>query len=423
MNEALPVSAGPLRRLQVVGMGCGAVYALSLVFDGVIRWLLDGAGLAPLLYAREALPVVVIVCAWVIARVDGLLEWQRLMVFVAVYLSVWLAWGITEGIPPAQALFGLKTLLSIPVGGALWVLLRGQERELFMFSLFAGGLVLIGVIIDHFRDLPWAGLVYEVGDIQVEGQREWGIDGVARLGGFSRASFDAGCQMSFFAAIILASGANSLVRSGAGAAMLVGVLMTTSRSALLANFTVLFSWMILSFLKRPIFRLALLPAVWLPVLVVVAVFNSSSATDIVASMDRGGAASTISFAMRTEGNWQDALNMLNNSASWVMGLGMGGIGAAQRPFEPEAYIAPDNLLIYSLVSFGIIGSLVLFAGLTAAWFIALTQKCLPAYGLLLPVVGVAGMTISAVENPFIGMGLGLAFAEAFSHRAPLRSSS
>jgi hypothetical protein len=127
--------------------------------------------------------------------------------------------------------------------------------------------------------------------------------------------------------------------------------------------------------------------------------------------------------MRTEGNWQDALNMLNDSASWAMGLGMGGIGAAQRPFEPGAYIAPDNLLIYSLVSFGIIGSLVLFAGLTAAWFIALTQKCLPAYALLLPVVGVAGVTISAVENPFIGMGLGLAFAEAFSHRTPLRSSS
>lgn len=407
-------SSSSLDGIASVGLWCVGAYSLSLILDGVLRWLLDGAGMAALLYLRELLPPLAMAVAWRVAAREGFVVPRRLLICVFVFLSVWLVWALAQSVPPMQALFGCKTLLSIPAGIALWVLLKGRESSLPIFCLAAGALALAGVIIDHFRDFPWAGLVYELGDLQIEGQREWTIDKVARLAGFSRASFDVASQMAVMATLVLVSGLSRFVRWPFVALLAAGIILTTSRSTLLGMLAALACWSFLNVTRLSILRLVLLPVVWLPAGVVVLVFGLPGVTSAVASLDREGAASTLSFALRTEGNWLDALAMVSDAKDWAMGLGVGGIGAAQKPFDPGGYVAPDNLFIYTLVSFGIVGSFLVFAGLTRAWLAALIRPCSVSYCILLPLVGVSGMTISGVESPFIGMGLGLAIADGFA---------
>lgn len=410
--------------LHFVGLSCMGVYALSLLADGISRWLFDAAGIAPLFYTRDALPVFAIMASFGVATGQGRYAWKRLMALIGGYFLVWCVWGLLQGLAPAQVLFGGKVLLTIPAGASLWVLLKGKETVLTSFCVVAGALGMAGVIVDYFYDLPWAGLVYEVGDLHIEAQREVFIYKIARLGGFSRASFDVAAQLAVFASLLFVSRHARLTRLCFLGFLLGGIILTTSRSFLIAFVGVLACGLFFYSTKASIFRFALLPLVWLPILIVLIEFGIKDFTGSIVNYDRGGLATTLSFAMRTEGNWLDSLGMLEGTTAWVMGLGLGGIGAAQKPFEPDAYVAPDNLLIYSLVNFGIIGSLILFAGLTAAWFILLSRKQLSPYALLLPLTGIVGMTMSAVETPFIGIGLGLAFAEAFSTQdlLPRRSS-
>lgn len=405
-----------MKRKQLFGLSCIGTYAFSLVFDGVIRWMLDFAGIPALLYARDALPLFAIASAWVITKSQVAVPQQRLFVSVLVFLSIWLLWGILHGLDPLQSLFGAKTLLSIPTGIALWVLLQGRSSVLPIFCLIAGTLAFAGIALDYFRDLPWAGLIYEIGDLQIEGQREWRIQSLDRLAGFSRASFDAASQMAVMATLVLTSGLNRSLRWPFVALLIAGIIFTTSRTAILGMFAVLVCWSLLRRISLTTLRWAFLPTAWLPVLAVLLVLFLPGITNAVEGLDRGGTVSTRSFAMRTEGNWIDSLNMLSGAGDWLMGLGVGGVGAAQKAFDPDVYVAPDNLFIYTLVSFGIVGSLLVFAGLTCAWFTALVRPNSISYCILLILVSASGITISAVENSFLGVGLGLALAEGFAKR-------
>jgi hypothetical protein len=425
----LPENASSsVRSLRNAGLVCLAVYCTTLILDGVLRWFLDAKGAAALLYIRDLLPIVTIGLCMLTATSYWLLIWRSLMTIILSCFVFWMAWGTLHGIPLLQGLFGLKTLISIPIGVALALCAEGRNIAIAKYSLFAGSVALLGVVVDSFVDLPWAGHFYEIGDITVEGQRDWTIDGVARLAGFSRASFGVGSQLVVLSAIVLASGLWSSVRFAFAATALLGVVMTTSRASLAAFVVLLFVFFASRLFGRVSARGVVVPILWLPLVIVVVAYTFPATTDFVAGLGKAGAGSTASWALRTERNWLDALGMLPSGPSiqWLLGLGIGSAGAAQKVFEPDMYTSPDNLFIYLFVNCGLVGALLMFTAMASAWYHAMGDPR-SRYVFLIPVVATAGIFISAIENVFLGMALGLALGEASLRRhtsgTPIPSSS
>lgn len=415
-----------VKRIQAVGVVCICLYLVSLTVDGFLRWLCDSYGAPEALYLRDLLPLFGIVAAWVVSRAIGFIRWQRLMVGFLLFCFTWFAWGLLNGIPPAQGLFAIKTLTSIPTGAALWLILRNHDDRFSTFCLVLAVFVFAGVLADAFLDMPWAGLSYKIGSIAIEGQREWTIDNVERLAGFSRASFEAGMQIAVLGSVVVGSSMRGSVRLMVAAVLLIGALMTTSRASVLAFCIAGVLGVFFRFMPRSAQssrrrrRSSVLPLfcqllVWSPVLLVIGVFGFPFITESIDRMSKGGSLDMASFAMRTEGIWLEALQLLSSPETWLAGLGMGALGAAQVPFEPENFNPGDNLFIYTLINFGIVGSALVFVTISRSCRDLLASPISrPTYALCLFAVLTAGMLVTAVESPIAGVGLGLALAESIS---------
>jgi len=59
--------------------------------------------------------------------------------------------------------------------------------------------------------------------------------------------------------------------------------------------------------------------------------------------------------------WSNALSSfpINNASHFLFGYGIGTIGAAQLKVNPYAYNPVDNMYIYSLINFGLVGTILL----------------------------------------------------------------
>lgn len=401
------------RKLRLIGIACILTYLVSIVFDGVLRWLLDAYGAAALLYVRDGLAVLGVFIALLIAKREMLIGWMRCLVLTFGFFFAWWAWGIASGISMLQGLFGVKILFTIPTGMALWLLLRTYNHQFAWFCVVLGLVAVGGVVLDGYVAFPWAGLLYEIGDVTIAGQREWTIDSLERMAGFSRASYEAGTQIAVLGAVVLGSSLPHFVRFGAGAVLLWGAFLTTSRASILALAVALALAVVLSARSVRLPNSAWQFFVWMPVLLVCAVFAFPQFTEMIDAASRGGAFSTESFAMRTEGNWIEALAFLTGPSSWLFGCGIGAVGAAQIPFQPEVYMSADNLCIYTLANFGFIGTVLVFSSLSIACLkLSIGGPDEREYLLCLIVVTVAGLLMSIPEAPFAGVAAGLALAQA-----------
>ena len=70
-------------------------------------------------------------------------------------------------------------------------------------------------------------------------------------------------------------------------------------------------------------------------------------------VDSGGVFSFASFAMRISDTWPDAWRGSCNNQVFPFGVGLGGIGGAQRFFAENFFNPSDNLFIFIYANFGV----------------------------------------------------------------------
>ena len=69
----------------------------------------------------------------------------------------------------------------------------------------------------------------------------------------------------------------------------------------------------------------------------------------------GGVFSFASFAMRISLTWPDAWRWILNHEVFPFGVGLGGIGGAQRFYAANFFNPSDNLFVYLYANFGVFG--------------------------------------------------------------------
>jgi hypothetical protein len=120
-----------------------------------------------------------------------------------------------------------------------------------------------------------------------------------------------------------------------------------------------------------------------------------------------------SFMDRVDFMWPDALDSWLDHGNLFIGRGLGGIGFAQLGMEWWRYNAADNMMIYLLASFGLMGLLYVGAFL---WNLPRTFDCEPKAAYFARCVrGWAvvlfsyGCTSNMVEQPLMNLVIGVCF--------------
>jgi hypothetical protein len=274
-------------------------------------------------------------------------------------------------------------------------------------------------------EVPWTGLVYKVGEVQVEAAREWTTFGLERVAGFSRASYDAAGHLLFLAVAMVILGRGRVWRWLAWLAtgVLIGLTTTKKSLGVFLVLTALFVPMLWPRVRRGLKQAIGAMVPWGAVAIGIALPVSTLFVRYRLKFDSLVSAFLFaSFEDRLTVVWPDGFALLREHGNVLLGRGIGGIGVAQRYFEPARYTSADNLYLYSYVTFGLAALLmIVLYGWAVSRLGVSDLASAPGWSRLVwwwaIVVLLSGWATNGLEGPFVAMVLGCTLAAATRIRA------
>ncbi len=395
----------PAALLRVAAMLACYLFLGFQVFAGVVRWLLDLYGLSPLIY----LPNVLMLGCIFLACVSNALQ-QRTspaMVLFILLLLLCAVNGYVNTQKVAQVVFGVWVLVPFLFGLACTPVLLSPGRIglgvlSLLFFLAAGGLVLHAV-----AELPWVGVNYSIGGVEVEGARDWQTtSGAQRLSGFGRTSFDVGGQLLLLGGLLTLHGRSAVLRALIWLVAIGAIYLSTSKGSLLSLLMTAAAVEAVVRQSRSALTIILaIGALWMlvpPVLGWTLDWSHAARTDINHPVFG-------SFIDRMNDMWPRAWQLAFDHGIPLLGRGLGGIGVPVSVFEPSLDNAGDNLFVYCGVLMG-----VLVLPLFAIGFMALFRLCtridddIARHALVMAVALLFyGGVSNILEHAILGLGFGM----------------
>jgi hypothetical protein len=326
-----------------------ASYLTIYAFEGAIRYGLYSVGADDAILLRDVL---------IMAPLAVLLVAQ------AFRLHVHPAFGVLAGIVALHgvvamlnlktalpAVYGVKLLINVLFGFVAARQLTQPGRRVLMLFALVWLISVVGVALDKFvYTFPWMGLETHIGGIQVDVSRGWDIDSGfdKRAAGFSRASISAAMLLPTLALVLAPRVRSWLIRAMMLALTVGAVVLTTQKGAVIAVAVVG-----LIFCAPAWSRYRLLCAACLGFALIDVALPLVTAGLLMP--DDGGVFSFSSFAMRIGLTWPDAWAWIRDHEVFPFGVGLGGIGGAQRFYAPDLFNPADNLFVFLYANFGVLG--------------------------------------------------------------------
>jgi len=385
---------------------CAVVYLLIYAFEGVVRYGLYNIGASGAILLRDGLilaPLLLLLTAQAcrtrvhpaffafgaIVALHGLVITANFhTLFPAIYGAMLLV----------NVLFGFIAARSLVLPGRRVVLLLGA---VWVISV-------IGIVLDKFFvTFPWTGIETHIGGISVDVSRGWDIsDGIAkRAAGFTRSSISAAMMLPTIALVIALRMRSYLLRM-LMLLMTVGVVFMTTQKGSVAAIAVVTLILATPGIMR--YRLLCWAALGFAILdVALPIFTAGLLIN-----DNGGVFSFASFAMRITGTWPDAWRWIANNNLFPFGVGLGGIGGAQRFYAQDFFNPSDNLFIFLYANFGVLSFFYLGWALWQAWHQPLETRSIAITPLAILVFNLGyGAALSMLEDQvsqlFFGASVGM----------------
>jgi len=413
MRASWPTAPDDLRARECVILLAGLAYVAMTVLAGPLRMYLSLAGLSALIYVPNLLLVLAI--GWQLLALPGERGFTGVHLVALLIPCYALAVGL-QFMPAVQVAMGLYVLLPFWFGLVCGPVLLARWHIVGRFVPLCWFVVVAGMLVNQLIEYPWEGFGYNVGNLDVEGSRQWFANGgVKRLAGLARASFDAAVHVQFAGVLLALQLRRPLARAVVWAVTIAAILPTNSKGVLLA--TVVLMPIILLRGALPASPLRVLPAVFgsiglaLPVSTLFYTFDSPLRDPLLANL-------TNSFYDRLNDMWPEGWALLKDHGNLLLGRGVGGIGTAQSYFEPALVNAGDNLFMYWFVVFGW-AALPGFALLLLASLRIQPQRSSEethVYCLLVATL-VYGMVTNIVENALSALIFGMVVRRLFSKSA------
>jgi hypothetical protein len=332
---------------------CAIIYLLIYAFEGAIRYGLYSVGHDNLILVRDALIILPLALLFAV---------QAFRLHIHPVFTVFAGIVVLHG---AIATFNLGTTLPAVYGTKLLVnvlfgfiagrqLVQPSRRILLLFTV-VWLISVTGVVLDKFfYTFPWMGLETHVGGIQVDVSRGWDIDSGPdkRAAGFTRSSISAAMILPILALVIAPRIRSVAIRFSLLATTTGAVAFTTQKGAL---GTVAIVSMIMC---APVWSRYWLLCVACVVFAIVDVALPLITAGLLVS-DNGGVFSFASLAMRISLTWPDAWQWIWQNEVFPFGVGLGGIGGAQRFYAANFFNPSDNLFVFLYANFGVLGLLYL----------------------------------------------------------------
>ncbi|MEN7341424.1 MAG: hypothetical protein AAAFM81_00720 [Pseudomonadota bacterium] len=337
---------GKAGRERLIWLAFGSYVAMTLA-AGPARMYLSTVGLSPLIYIPNLL--LIVACVWQLLAepFEHGADAMRLMALAIIgYASVV---GFLF-LSPIQSIMGVYVLLPFFFGLSCGRTILSQWQKAEPWVPIAFALVAGAIIANQFVEYPWEGYAYAVGDLDVDGSRQWYANGgQKRLAGMARASFDAAAQVQLLGIVMTLQSRSILMRMAYWGITVMAIVPTNSKGILLV-------WLVLTpvvILQRHLSQSLIRPipaffgsiGLALPLSTLAFEFNSTFQNPTLAS-------ATFSFYDRLNRMWPEAWALLEESGSVLLGRGIGAIGTAQTYFEPSRFNAGDNIFMYWFVVFG-----------------------------------------------------------------------
>lgn len=404
----------PLQHRLVLGLLY--LFLAMEVFSGPLRFYLAQAGLSKLVYLPKILIVGVVIVTVLRTLYQGRIRplfGAALAVFVLFGL---VGWGFTGH--PLQPAFGIFALLPLIYAVMAEPIVRQAGRRILPYIALLWLAAALGVVLDYLWEMPWTGLAYTLGEIEIEGSREWTTFGVERVAGFARASFAAADQLLLLALPLVLLGRSKVLKlliwMATGALIYLTTTKKTGGGFLIL--TLLMPFMSTSMVSA-LFRRALTAG--MPFLIATIGIGLPISTFFVTyRLDLDSLWSQVLFASfedRLTVVWPASLALALEHGSVVLGRGIGGIGVAQKPFEPLSHMPGDNLFIYLYVTFGILALAFVWVYVRS---LAQIDTRHSAWSRLMWAVGIAvllnGLAGNVMESPITATLLGISMAYAYA---------
>jgi hypothetical protein len=382
---------------------CAITYLLIYACEGVVRYGLYYLGHDEAILLRDLLIMGPLALLFAAQSLRGRVHpaFAIFAAIIAVHGAI-ATFNLGTSLP---AIYGAKLLVNVLFGFiASGQLVQPSRRTLTLFVVI-WLITLTGVALDKFvYTFPWTGLETHIGGIQVDVSRGWDIDDVfeKRAAGFSRSSISAAILLPTLAMIIAPRIRRFIPRALMLALTFGGVFLTTQKGsvvALAAAGCILCTpeWSRYRLLSIACIGFALLDA-GLPVL-----------TSGLLMPESAGVFSFASFAMRITLTWPEAWQWIAQHDVFPFGVGLGGIGGAQRFYAANFFNPSDNFFVFLYANFGVLGAIYL------AWAAALGARLPPdrrpdavaALAVLTFLLGY-GAALSILEDQIAALFLGAA---------------
>ena len=378
-------------------------FVCMTMLAGPLRMFLSQAGLSPLIYVPNLM--LLSSTGWQI------LAEPRERGFTAMHLIALLipAYALCIGLqflPPVQSAMGAYVLLPFWFGLACGTVLLAHWRSIAPFIPVFWLIAVSGVLLNQVVEYPWEGFGYNVGNLDVEGSRQWyATGGGKRLAGFSRSSFDAATQVQLIGILMALQTRNPLLRTLCWVVTIAAIVPTNSKGILMVSVVLTPIVILRTLIPQTLLRG--LPAFFgalglaMPTSTLMFSFNSPLKDPTLAN-------ATYSFYDRLNYMWPEAWELLIERGHMLLGRGIGGIGTAQTYFESTVFNAGDNIFMYWFVVFGWVALpgflLLLLRSLRLKPFRSDTE--LRVYCLLLALLVYGAMT-NIVENAIFALIAGI----------------
>lgn len=331
----------------------GIISSLLLfeVFSGALRFYFSQMGLTEVIY----IPKVICVLA-VISKIASL-KIRKFWPLIILALSFLI--GLFNGATIANIGFSFFAYCPFIFGVLYGKYIEFNPKKFYYIIWTCFILSILGIYLDSTTDLAWKGFSYVIGDVEIQGNREWWSLGVDRIAGFSRLSASLAIMISIFAIYIHVFLRSTIIRLLLIAVTLYSIVLTTNKTAIIAYLIGLSIYFILRYHRkvRIIFYLIIAIGVILPL---VGVFLQYSID--VSGLDSVAKAILFSFDDRLTNTWPNFHNIILKNNGLLWGTGLGTVGSAITTFPIKSLTimgvslgVADNTALYLYGIFGIFG--------------------------------------------------------------------
>ncbi|CAE6852606.1 hypothetical protein R69746_07430 [Paraburkholderia aspalathi] len=416
------INRGSLSSRGIVALCIVSSLILAETFSGALRYYLDQFGLGAALSVPKVLAV-----AFIFFEM-GTRKSTHFLLLPVLTVGAYSCVALFHGVPLENILFSYYTWSPILLGVVAHKYIH-QRRSFVLILLFCVVASSAGVLVNNFRDLPWQGYMYKIGDTQLEGSRDWSAFDVSRLAGFARISVSAAIGIALPILYVAPNIKNFLVRNGILAASLIPIYLTTHKASIVA--------LALGVLVLKTYRkkgLALIvcatllgAAIWLP-------FSTSFENYVIDMRDDVDLLLFASFDDRLNNTWPDFIDVANQFANPVIGVGFGAVGSSLRIFEVPALLGrgggdlavSDNTALALWGSFGALG-VIIYASLFFVFKRLYDYDVKASRGLIAVAIAIfaIGIVTDVPESPMCMFFLGLTISQsrARSHKRAVRFES